>query len=927
MLFVWNDHYIAIGHQSPAAIDNVVFRHISCQTPSNLDITPYDDSVYVSWLPNGDESLWIVTCDTLSMMVQNPHVTITGLDANSDYQLSVRAFCIEGDTSMAAVGNFHTTCHPVELPFSENFDALTSSTTPFTAYFPVCWSETVIGTQGNRNAQLYYNSEFAHSGNYSLYMGKEAYVALPPMPVPLSELELSFSHLVNNADFGFEVGVLEGSSFISLASYSDPEETYVEHTLSFSNYQGSSRIIAFHNTNPISIGCPNFIDDIMVDYLPECLPVTDISAPVISTDVIYLDWVSPSPALSWIVEYGVSGFQQGTGDTLTAFTHPVAIEGLDTMTSYDFYLKSYCGDSSYSDWVGPVQFSTAYCADATSFSNGFSNISSQYLPLSTGFRYSATEFIIDSAELSGLGDISAIAFYYADTAAMTVKDNVTIWLQPTSVVSFSNDNSFIPLNSSAVQVYSGALNCHKGWNFFSIEEGFVWDGVSNLVVIVDDNSNVYELYDPKFNLAQCSGYKSISYRSMLNDVDPSNPSAFYGTKSRYNSRPVMQLISCGGASCHEPVDLMATNIAWDSVTVAWHGSTADFEIANKKSSDTSWSDAVSVSSASNYGTFTFSALDELTDYDFRVRQLCVTGNLSEWAEASFTTAMRPCLAPSELSVVEVSYDQVTIDWYSPNPSALFHLRLNDGAADTLILALQHPFTITGLANGFSYSVAVADSCINNGSISEFSEELNFTTLSCDAVTNVMVSDVTATSALLSWEGNASAYVVEYGLGNFSTGTGTLVDDVTDDHLLISELLPDNDYSVYVKAKCGDASYSLWSEQLTFHTSTQGIVNPQPSDCNSSLGCQLSISPNPARESATIAVTIYIPSSGLANLQLSIVDICGRTRLSRNISDPAASASSATSSRLTFDVDNLPAGTYFVRLANDHVNIVRKLVIK
>lgn len=912
MLFAWIDNYIAIGHQSPAAIDNVVFRHTSCQTPTDLSTIPYDDSVTVSWTPSGDESAWIITCDTVSTIVYSTQHTITELTANSDYQVTVRAFCIEGDTSMAASKSFHTTCHPVALPYVENFDSHTTSTTAFTGFLPDCWSETVIGNQGTRTAQLYYGSDNAHSGNYSLFMGKEAYVAMPPMPVPLNELQLTFHHLINMTGYGLEVGVMEGDNFIPIVSYMDPDETYIEHTLLLSAYAGASRIIAFHNTNPISIGSPNFIDDITIDFIPECLPVTDITAPITSTDAIHLDWTENSPAASWQIVYGLSGFAPGSGDTITATAHPVAITELDSLTSYDFYVRGFCNDTLSSDWTGPIQFSTSYCDDATVFSTGQSNLSSPYLPLSTGYRYSATEIIIDSAELSALGDISAIAFFYSDSEAMTVKDSVTIWLQPTSLTSFANDNSFIALSSSAVQLYSGSLNCHAGWNYFTFENNYVWDGVNNLVLIIDDNSGVYELTDPQFSTVQCSGQKSISYRSMTNNIDPASPLAFYGQKNRYNYRPVMQLISCGGAVCHEPIDLATITIGWDSATIAWRGTSENFEVALRKDNESNWSEPVNVISSTNMGSHTFHGLEEMTLYYYRVRQTCNTGNISEWAEDSFITGLRPCMAPSAVLVEDVTYDQATISWTSNNEQTIHYLKLNNGAVDTVIVVSDNPFIITELAQGITYTVAVADSCTNNGSLSEYSESVNFTTLTCAPVNNVAVTDITATQAVVTWEGESPAYYVEYGEGNFNEGMGIIVDDISGTMLTLTELVPETEYTVFVRSKCSSNSYSIWSQRLSFRTSTLGIDAPKDS------GFEILVSPNPASETVTIEI------EGLENdAELTIIDMSGRAVMEKKIIRRTPMKETQTVIR----VDDIAEGSYLVCIRIKEQIIVRKLIVK
>ena len=56
----------------------------------------------------------------------------------------------------------------------------------------------------------------------------------------------------------------------------------------------------------------------------------------------------------WDIEYGNSGFTQGTGTMVSASTNPFTINNLTTGTAYDFYVRSNCGSGDESDWVGPI---------------------------------------------------------------------------------------------------------------------------------------------------------------------------------------------------------------------------------------------------------------------------------------------------------------------------------------------------------------------------------------------------------------------------------------------------------------------------------------------------------------------------------------------------------------------------------------------
>lgn len=308
------------------------------------------------------------------------------------------------------------------------------------------------------------------------------------------------------------------------------------------------------------------------------------------------------------------------------------------------------------------------------------------------------------------------------------------------------------------------------------------------------------------------------------------------------------------------------------------------------------------------GRHTFSGLDEMTSYDYRVRQTCTTGSISEWTEASFTTGLRPCLAPSVPSVRDVSFDQATIDWTSHNEQSVFHLRLNDGFADNVITVTSHPYTLTGLSPDVTYSVAVADSCTNNGTLSEYSPAAVFTTPECTQVTDVAVSDITATSAVVTWNGAIHNYLLEYGTDNFSAGTGTTIDDIQGETVTLSPLQPETEYSVYIRSKCGDETYSIWSDRVSFQTSAVGISQP------TTLAPQILVHPNPAKGAVSI-----ISSSIGGKAEVAIVDINGRTVAEYEIADLHSGSK--------IDISHLPAGSYFVRIVSPDTSTILKLVVR
>lgn len=107
---------------------------------------------------------------------------------------------------------------------------------------------------------------------------------------------------------------------------------------------------------------------------PMCLAVTNInsdSSPILD-DQAEISWTDNNaviPQDGWEIEYGITGFSQGSGTTVTSFTNPYTVSGLNAVTCYDVYVRALCDatNSINSEWFGPFNFCTplgvAGCGD------------------------------------------------------------------------------------------------------------------------------------------------------------------------------------------------------------------------------------------------------------------------------------------------------------------------------------------------------------------------------------------------------------------------------------------------------------------------------------------------------------------------------------------------------------------------------------
>ncbi|MDP4844149.1 MAG: choice-of-anchor J domain-containing protein, partial [Salibacteraceae bacterium] len=97
-----------------------------------------------------------------------------------------------------------------------------------------------------------------------------------------------------------------------------------------------------------------------------CTYPTSLSGTNIGATSADISWVAGSTETAWNIEYGLSGFSQGTGTSASVTTNSYTVSGLSTGFSYDFYVQADCGSGTTSVWAGPYTFSTV-CGPITSF--------------------------------------------------------------------------------------------------------------------------------------------------------------------------------------------------------------------------------------------------------------------------------------------------------------------------------------------------------------------------------------------------------------------------------------------------------------------------------------------------------------------------------------------------------------------------------
>ena len=356
-------------------------------TPTTTNITTV--SAVLGWTEMGSATQWDVEygpagftqgTGTLTNVTANP-TTILNLSPATTYDWYVRARCSSSDSSTWLTGNsFTTACATITtLPWTEGFESMTSTGS---GVIPNCWAE--IGDWATASSSQSYNRA-AHTGSKYIYTKYSADDWLMSPEFSLSagvSYDFSF-YYVTDGNSGWTTLETKMSNYqnkdsmnisIGTAVSGPNNTTYQKYTATFTP---STTGLYYFGIHVVATSSPWYItfDDFKLEVTPSCTqPTTQLTTNIQTTSAI-LNWTEAGTATTWDIEYGPSGFTQGTGTLLTGVTNkPDTLTGLTPSTTYDWYVRASCGAGSTSPWEGPSSFTTLCLANtAYPYTEGFEN--------------------------------------------------------------------------------------------------------------------------------------------------------------------------------------------------------------------------------------------------------------------------------------------------------------------------------------------------------------------------------------------------------------------------------------------------------------------------------------------------------------------------------------------------------------------------
>ncbi|MBK6544845.1 MAG: fibronectin type III domain-containing protein [Saprospiraceae bacterium] len=178
-----------------------------------------------------------------------------------------------------------------------------------------------------------------------------------------------------------------------------------------------------------------------------------------------------------------------------------------------------------------------------------------------------------------------------------------------------------------------------------------------------------------------------------------------------------------------------------------------------------------------------------------------------------------CNVPTGLAISNITQTTATATWnaVSGATSYNFEYKTNAGSTWTVVTTTNPTYNITGLTSSTLYNTRVKAVC-SSGS-SNYSATVNFTTAGsgggCGTPTNLTVTNITQSTATISWTAvsGATSYNFQYKLA--SSGTWTTA-SVTTTTVNLSGMTQGTSYNVRVQAVCG-GTQSAYTATVTFTT--------------------------------------------------------------------------------------------------------------
>ena len=559
--------------------------------------------------------------------------------------------------------------------------------------------------------------------------------------------------------------------------------------------------------------------------LISCPVPTDLAVVLTPGDgtVATLNWHENGTATAWQICFdGDETNLIDVTDTSHNFT------GLTAEQIYTAKVRAICDANDHSAWSSTISFQPT-----TKTVIGSGNTTSSYLPTNCYYRYSLTQQIFTVAEVGDAGLIESIDFY--NNGSSPVTRDLSLYVVSTTKDTFASTTDWISVTAADLQYSGNVTFAAQAWTTITLD-GFVYDGLSNIAIIIDDNTGDYVNSIPfKVFNANKQALRIYSDGTNYEVIAPTYTGSVMTVKNQ------IRLAKGSLDGCLKPSGVTVNYTGDNEATVTW---TSDAATININVNGTVTNNVTS--------PYTLTGLNLGTTYTVSLQAECSSTSTSDWTNPiSFTTDA--CMPENQCTIsiyaedsygdgwsnntINIIQNGITIASYSMASSTMMQT-----AYDTLHVNVCSgiPVSFSWVSGGaYSYPDEISFSILDGGgsvvySISDATNldgvffTLNNACPSCLPATALTVDAITENSVTISWTGTAASYNI-YNGENF-------VANVTTNTYTFTGLTTATSYTFGVQAICSaDDSASVATVNVTTSCSTIAINLPFSESFNANSG--------------------------------------------------------------------------------------------
>lgn len=702
-------------------VDDVKIEPIpTCIRPENLTISGITTTgCTVDWGVASANS-YTIKCkgddgsEVVKTATTHPY-TVTGLNQNTRYVVTVQAQCTQTDTSETSHGVvFRTLCAPLTTPiFLEDAESTVGMD------LPSCWFQGVWDKPSYVTEMEFFRTTGKSQYDDNVHSGNRAFVVTGGYD-PVKSYMYSPAIVVNQAN-QYSVSIwmrresyAQANEGLTIYVSPQPNDTIGGQRLGFisrdanATPQESDGSGWYKYTYPIPMTGTLYViigaecsyqnimfDDVEVRVTPTCLPVTKVTVGTPTTNTCALSWTGGTQASQWILEYELQ--KNGTvvrQDTVATSSANYTLTGLQPGSEYTVSGKVY------------VKCSATDISDEKNFRGQFvtlCDVISQF-PYTEDFEGNNVPpmcWITGSNQQICYWTKSGGTVHGGQGSAYVISgNNPSETYLSTGEMTFNGVNQF----EVGVWVYRGeygqnetneGLKIYVGPSQNDLSQatllGFVAQNYLNSPAVPSTGWYKYT-YEIPSNISG-SNYILFVYNSVI------------GNLMYIDDVEVRQSAACGGITANiDIVDHQSARVSVSKYT-SWEIEYGEQNRANK----------LHQTIPAGTDTFLITGLVPESNYEFRVRRFCVSGDTSAWSKTYMfqTLPAPPSCYPPVVTVSNIMSGSVNLNITSADAS-MWEVNVSSGATmDGDVYSGEvntSIFTVPGLAANTEYYYMVRAIC-------------------------------------------------------------------------------------------------------------------------------------------------------------------------------------------------------------------------